>query len=219
MTLSPCRECGEQVSTQAKSCPKCGVPDPSGASSRTGRCLGCGKDISVAMGESCPHCHVTDPLTPFKRTVRGRPTTSSDPRWEATKTIGLVGCALLFVGVFTPVVRAPFVGSVNYFQNGQGDGVVIIALSLVGAGLCAAGRVRWLWGTSLGSLAIMGFTFISVWRIIEVARQEMSVLDGTIFESVGQIALQSVQIQWGWGILLLGVILTAVAAFRSTVEA
>jgi len=28
MTLTPCRECGQQVSTEAPSCPHCGVPDP-----------------------------------------------------------------------------------------------------------------------------------------------------------------------------------------------
>jgi len=28
MALKPCRECGKEVSTEAKSCPHCGVPDP-----------------------------------------------------------------------------------------------------------------------------------------------------------------------------------------------
>jgi hypothetical protein len=28
MALQPCRECGEMVSTEASSCPKCGVPNP-----------------------------------------------------------------------------------------------------------------------------------------------------------------------------------------------
>lgn len=28
MALKKCRECGEQVSTQAKACPKCGAPNP-----------------------------------------------------------------------------------------------------------------------------------------------------------------------------------------------
>ena len=28
MTLTPCRECGQQVSTEAPSCPHCGVPEP-----------------------------------------------------------------------------------------------------------------------------------------------------------------------------------------------
>ena len=32
MALQPCRECGAQVSTEAKSCPHCGVPDPASRS-------------------------------------------------------------------------------------------------------------------------------------------------------------------------------------------
>lgn len=31
MALSPCRECGQQVSSEAPACPHCGVPDPSEA--------------------------------------------------------------------------------------------------------------------------------------------------------------------------------------------
>lgn len=30
MALVPCRECGQQVSTEAKTCPHCGVADPAG---------------------------------------------------------------------------------------------------------------------------------------------------------------------------------------------
>ena len=28
MALMPCRECSQQVSTEARACPHCGVPDP-----------------------------------------------------------------------------------------------------------------------------------------------------------------------------------------------
>lgn len=31
MPLQPCRECGQNVSTEAESCPRCGVPNPTGA--------------------------------------------------------------------------------------------------------------------------------------------------------------------------------------------
>ena len=30
MALLPCRECGEQVSTEAATCPRCGIPSPAG---------------------------------------------------------------------------------------------------------------------------------------------------------------------------------------------
>jgi len=37
----------------------------------------------------------------------------------------------LFVGVFTPFVSLPFAGNLNYFQNGKGDGVIILLIALV----------------------------------------------------------------------------------------
>jgi hypothetical protein len=40
MALKPCRECKKEVSTQAKTCPNCGVKNPSGTlSAGTGGCL------------------------------------------------------------------------------------------------------------------------------------------------------------------------------------
>lgn len=32
MTLQPCRECGKETSTEATTCPGCGVPNPTGSS-------------------------------------------------------------------------------------------------------------------------------------------------------------------------------------------
>lgn len=34
MAIKPCRECGQQVSTEAAACPHCGVPSPTGAPPR-----------------------------------------------------------------------------------------------------------------------------------------------------------------------------------------
>ncbi len=42
MTLKPCRECRKEVSTQAKTCPQCGVPHPtSQLDPGTKQALGC----------------------------------------------------------------------------------------------------------------------------------------------------------------------------------
>lgn len=43
MALAKCRECGQQVSDQAESCPSCGISDPSGnkAVEQGKGCLGC----------------------------------------------------------------------------------------------------------------------------------------------------------------------------------
>lgn len=73
MALEPCRECGARVSTEAGSCPRCGVPEPTRTPDpvpETGECLGCGREITVVEGEDCPSCGVEDPLVPFSQVRR-----------------------------------------------------------------------------------------------------------------------------------------------------
>lgn len=47
MSLSECRECGNEVSDEAESCPECGVPNPAGESSGSGCGTGCGTAATV----------------------------------------------------------------------------------------------------------------------------------------------------------------------------
>jgi len=74
MALVKCRECGDQVSDQAHSCPHCGVPDP-GMDMETLykefrttpkgdsiSCRECGKDLAENT-DACPHCGAPDPGT------------------------------------------------------------------------------------------------------------------------------------------------------------
>jgi ribosomal protein L37E len=75
MALVKCRECGDQVSDQAHSCPHCGVPDPGmdvknyykefnapSTETDTVSCRECGKDLAENT-DTCPHCGAPDPGT------------------------------------------------------------------------------------------------------------------------------------------------------------
>jgi hypothetical protein len=66
--------------------------------------------------------------------------------WEETcgkeQILGLVRSAVLFIGVFTPIVGLPIVGTRNYFQNGQGDAVIVLVLALISLLLTLAKRYR-----------------------------------------------------------------------------
>jgi len=44
------------------------------------------------------------------------------------------GSILLAFGVFAPLVSIPMLGHLNYFRNGQGDGVIVLILA--GVGVC-----------------------------------------------------------------------------------
>lgn len=118
------------------------------------------------------------------------------------QTLGIVGSILLFAGVFTPIVSLPVVGSMNYFQNGQGDGVFVLVLGLISLVLALTKRYRWLWVTGLLSLGLMMYTFVSFRiRLSGVQAEMKSKLADNPFKGIADVAMQSVQIQWGWAVL------------------
>jgi len=47
------------------------------------------------------------------------------------QTFGLIGSVMLFIGVFTPLISLPIVGSTNYFMNGRGDGTIVLILAVI----------------------------------------------------------------------------------------
>ena len=128
--------------------------------------------------------------------------------------LGIVGSIVLFVGVFVPIVSLPIVGSMNYFQNGNSNGIILLGMAGVSL-LATFGKVyRYLWFTGLCSLAVMGFTFYNfLSRMAEMEASLRSELEGNPFAGLGELALQSVQLQWGWAVLVVGagVILAAAA--------
>ncbi len=121
-------------------------------------------------------------------------------------TMGWIGTLLLFVGVFTPIVSVPFMGNVNYFRNGEGDGVLVLILAGISAILLLKEKLRGLYFTAGLSLAVMLFSFFNFQSGMSQARAEMEKdLAGNPFRGLADMAMESVQLQWGWAVLLVGV--------------
>jgi len=127
--------------------------------------------------------------------------------------VGLTGSVLLFLGVFAPVVSLPIVGLQNYFQNGRGDGVIVAILALISIGAVLVRHYSALWLTGLASLGVLGFTFVNFQRrLSELQRGVSSELEDNPFRGLAEVALQSVQLQWGWAVLVVGAMLLLIAA-------
>ena len=127
--------------------------------------------------------------------------------------LAIVGSIILFVGVFMPIVSMPIVGSINYFQNGKGDGIIVMALAVISLLLALGKMYRGLWLTGLGSMAVMLVTFFAFQsRMSEVKVNMESSLAGNPFRGVADMAIQSVQLQWGWAIMIVGAGLIVAAA-------
>lgn len=132
---------------------------------------------------------------------------------QVRQMVGLMGCVLLFIGVFMPLIKIPFIGDVNYLANGKGDGIIILVLAVVSLFLVLSKNYKGLYFTGLASGGLMLFTFINIQsRISDMKTSLNKSLAGNPFRGIADAAAQAVQIQWGWAFLILGVILLLVAA-------
>ena len=127
--------------------------------------------------------------------------------------LGLIGSAVLFVGVFAPIVSVPIMGNINYFNNGKGDGVIVLVLAAISLFLVLLKKFKGLWFTGLGSIGIMVFTFVNFQISLANTMTQMETeLVGNPFRGIADMAMQSVQIQWGWALLIIGAALLIASA-------
>jgi hypothetical protein len=121
------------------------------------------------------------------------------------RNLALIGAALLLVGVFMPIVSIPIMGSITYYMNGQGDGVLVLLMAAAAGGLALAGRVRDVVWPGAVSLAMLAFTFFRFQSGMAEMRSKMAGdLEGNPFRGLAEAAMGSIQLQWGWAVLLLG---------------
>lgn len=159
----------------------------------------------------CEQCN--ELLGQADKKSRKSQSTVFDLTMDKKKLLGLAGAIILFVGVFTPIVSIPIMGNMNYFQNGKGDGTIIIVLAVISLVLTLRNKYKGLWFTGLGSLGIMAFTFINFQvRMSQAASGLQEELGDNPFSGLGELMLQSIQLQWGWAILILGAGLIVAAA-------
>jgi len=127
--------------------------------------------------------------------------------------LGLIGSAVLFVGVFAPIISVPIMGNMNYFQNRRGDGIIVLVLVAVSLILILLKKFKGLWFTGLSSMAILAFTFINFQIKMSDVKTQMEIeLTGNPFRGIADMAIQSVQLQWGWALLIIGVSLVIASA-------
>jgi Ca2+/Na+ antiporter len=124
--------------------------------------------------------------------------------------VGIIGSIVLLLGVFTPIVSVPIMGSMNYFQ---GDGKFVLVLAIISFVSLLTKKYQWLWLSGIGSLAIMVFTFLNFQlKMSDVKNSITSDLADNPFRGLADLAIQAVQLQWGWAVLAIGVGLIIVSA-------
>ena len=189
-------------------------------------CKFCGREIPEKLSSVgfCPFCGKTlteaeRPALEISRTEQ-LPTqielvaAAANEKSSRTKQIlAILGAVLLFVGVFLPIVSMPIVGSLNYFHNGQGDGTIVLVLAVISMILAITLRFRGLWVTGLCSVGLLLFALVNfLIRMSQLREQMQTDLADNPFKGLADVAMNSVQLQWGWAVLMLGGVLIVVAA-------
>jgi hypothetical protein len=132
---------------------------------------------------------------------------------DGRQGIGLAGALVLLVGAFCPILSAPIMGSINYFQNGRGDGVVVVALAVVSLLAVLGRKYPWLWLTGGASLVLVLYTMNRLMNMVnQIQADATKGLEGNPFAGLASLVTQSVQLQWGWAILFAGCALLLICA-------
>ena len=76
--------------------------------------------------------------------------------------IGIIGSFLLIIGVFSPIISAPIIGTFNYYLNGQGPGVIVLIIAIISLGITYFRKYVWLIITGFGSLGIILYSFFTI---------------------------------------------------------
>ncbi len=132
---------------------------------------------------------------------------------QSKQLIGITGSILLLVGVFTPVLNAPVIGSVNYLEHFTEYGVTVLVLAATSFILTLSNRFRWLWSTGIGALIILTSSFISFYlKVSHVKTQLIADMRHNPFIMIAYAVLESIKFQWGWALLAAGASLIIASA-------
>ena len=131
------------------------------------------------------------------------------------QTLAVIAGILLAIGAFTPIVSFPFVGDIDFFREGYGDGYILLIMAGLALALAVTGRWKQVLVPGLGSLAVVLWTFLGVQDTISQARSGApSALAGNPHEGLAASVMQSIQWEWGWLLLFAGSGLLVYSAAR-----
>jgi hypothetical protein len=127
--------------------------------------------------------------------------------------MGVIGVVMVAVGVFCPFVSFPIVGSISYFANGKGDGTIVLAAALLAGGLVLGHYYKQAGLLGAAILALIGFAVFQFQSKMGEAKAEMTRdLHDNPFSGLAEGMMNTVQLQWGIGLMVVGALLIIAAA-------
>lgn len=126
-------------------------------------------------------------------------------RLDLALFLGILGAGLLILGAFAPIFNLPVVGSVTFFKNGSEEGYALIGCAIASIVFLLKKRYAFLWATALGASGLVALVFIIFQLQMHQVRSSLDAdLADNPFRGLADAAVASVQLQWGWIVLILG---------------
>jgi hypothetical protein len=86
-------------------------------------------------------------------------------------------------------------------------------MGVISAILAALDLCGWLWITGFTALGITLFDFVNAIRLLSEAKGQFhQLMNGNIFQGFADLAVNTIQLQWGWSVVILGSILVIAGA-------
>ncbi len=133
--------------------------------------------------------------------------------------IGVLGVVLLAIGAFSPILHIPIMGSITYIQNGKGDGVFILFFAILASYYLFKERYISVRVTGFASLAVLLFTFINFqMKLTDIQSKLNKDMAGNPFKGITDLAMQSIYLEWGFAVVLVGALMLILSSFIKNVQ-
>lgn len=133
----------------------------------------------------------------------------------SSQTLGFIGIAILVIGIFTPMMSAPVVGTLSYFRDGSEEAIALLVLSAFSIFFLKKEYYSWLYGPATWSFLLISVTFYHYYSLISETKASVNDdLIGNPFRGLADVAMASMRLEWGWTLLFAGSILVLFAAYQ-----
>jgi hypothetical protein len=130
---------------------------------------------------------------------------------DLIQLMGFGGIICLLIGLFSPIVSFGAI-SFTFFQQGSYEGILLLILAVVSAIFLAKQNFIWLWATATNAGLLVVLSFLGRLNAIQEAKSKLETeMAGNPFRGLADLAMQSVQLQWGWVFLIGGAVLLQTA--------
>lgn len=125
----------------------------------------------------------------------------------------IVGALMLIGGIFSPVVKIPFLGESSYLDQKQTESYVMILLGLLSLAFMILKKYHWLWFPAATSFLILFFNYYEfIYNKNHMNSSIKEILPFIKLNDVSGLFADAIELKWGVFILITGTVFIAIAA-------